>query len=134
MQIASSARWTGRLCASASLYTATDWMPSSRQARMMRTAISPRFAMTTFSIGVTVGTPGRARNDCRPDRRHARRGSRTDRPGARRPRRLRAAPPRTRVDVIDLEAEMRLGRGLRAAVMKRDDAAVGGELGPRWRL
>src|SRR5438093_11197364 len=36
--------------------------------------------------------------------------------------------------VIDLEAELRLGRGLRAAVMKRDDAGVGGELGPRWRL
>src|SRR5512132_1033666 len=49
MQIASSARCTGRLCASASLYTRTDWMPSSRQARMTLSAISPRLAMRTLS-------------------------------------------------------------------------------------
>src|ERR1051325_2242742 len=49
MQIASSARWTGRLWASASLDTTTDWIPSSRSARMTRTAISPRFAMRTLS-------------------------------------------------------------------------------------
>src|SRR5438046_10419631 len=49
MQIASSAEWTGRLCASASLYTTTLWIPSSRQARMTRSAISPRFAMRILS-------------------------------------------------------------------------------------
>src|SRR5205809_4377153 len=49
MQIASSARCTGRLWASASLYTSTDWIPSSRQARMTRSAISPLFAMRTLS-------------------------------------------------------------------------------------
>src|SRR5258708_12097828 len=49
MQIASSAEWTGRLCASASLYTTTLWIPSSRHARMTRRAISPRFAMRILS-------------------------------------------------------------------------------------
>src|SRR2546421_2006486 len=49
MQTASSARCTGRLCPSASLYTTTDWMPSSRQARITRSAISPRLAMRTLS-------------------------------------------------------------------------------------
>src|SRR6267142_2049460 len=49
MQIASSARCTGRLCASASLYTRTDWMPSSRHARITRRAISPRLAMMYLS-------------------------------------------------------------------------------------
>src|ERR671935_743806 len=49
MHTASSARCTGRLCASASLYTTTDWMPSSRRARMTRSAISPRLAMRTLS-------------------------------------------------------------------------------------
>src|SRR5438876_816942 len=49
MQMASSAEWTGRLCASASLYTTTVWVPSSRHARMTRSAISPRFAMRILS-------------------------------------------------------------------------------------
>src|ERR1700687_3947558 len=49
MQMASSAEWTGRLCASASLYTTTVWIPSSRHARMTRSAISPRFAMRILS-------------------------------------------------------------------------------------
>src|SRR5256885_13904499 len=49
MQMASSAEWTGRLCASASLYTTTLWIPSSRHARMTRNAISPRFAMRILS-------------------------------------------------------------------------------------
>src|SRR5688572_27338801 len=49
MQIASSARCTGRLCASASLYTTTVWIPSSRHARMTRSAISPRLAMRILS-------------------------------------------------------------------------------------
>src|SRR6267378_2552569 len=48
-QIASSARCTGRLCASASLYTSTVWMPSSRHARITRSAISPRLAMRILS-------------------------------------------------------------------------------------
>src|SRR5258708_24632716 len=49
MQMASSAEWTGRLCASASLYTTTLWIPSSRHARMTRSAISPRLAMRILS-------------------------------------------------------------------------------------
>src|SRR6266571_4844410 len=49
MQMASSAEWTGRLCTSASLYTTTLWIPSSRHARMTRSAISPRFAMRILS-------------------------------------------------------------------------------------
>src|SRR3954469_10849259 len=66
MQMASSARCTGRLCASASLYTSTDWIPSSRQARITRRAISPRLAMRTLSKdrkrllhGLHVGHIGR---------------------------------------------------------------------------
>src|SRR6266550_5115727 len=47
--MASSERCTGRLCASASLYTSTVWMPSSRQARMIRSAISPRLAIRILS-------------------------------------------------------------------------------------
>src|SRR5437588_12651595 len=49
MQIASSAEWTGRLGTPASLYTTTLWIPSSRHARMTRSAISPRFAMRILS-------------------------------------------------------------------------------------
>src|SRR5258708_18195197 len=68
MQMASSAEWTGRLCASASLYTTTLWMPSSRHARMTRSAISPRFAIRTLSKemerllqSLHVGHVGRSR-------------------------------------------------------------------------
>src|ERR1700704_6075399 len=49
MQMASSAEWTGRLCASGPPYTTTLWIPSSRHARMTRSAISPRFAMRILS-------------------------------------------------------------------------------------
>src|SRR5215207_2986228 len=45
MCAASSASRTCGARASASLYTATDAMPSSRHARMMRRAISPRLAI-----------------------------------------------------------------------------------------
>src|ERR1700761_4894267 len=48
MQIASSAKRTWRLLRSASEYTATVRMPSSRQAEITRSAISPRFAIRTF--------------------------------------------------------------------------------------
>jgi len=48
MQKASSASLTCRELRSASEYTATVRTPNSWQARMMRTAISPRFAMRTF--------------------------------------------------------------------------------------
>src|SRR5512143_4052314 len=48
MFTASSASRTCGARASASLYTATDATPSSRQARMTRNAISPRLAMSTF--------------------------------------------------------------------------------------
>src|SRR6185437_16028467 len=49
MAIASSARRTARLSRSASLNTATVFKPSSRAAWMMRTAISPRLAMSSLS-------------------------------------------------------------------------------------
>src|SRR5947209_16464872 len=48
MQIAWSAKRTWELLRSASEYTATVWMPSSLQAVMTRTAISPRLAMRIF--------------------------------------------------------------------------------------
>ena len=38
--------------ASGSVYTATEAMPSSCAARMMRIAISPRLAIITFLMGV----------------------------------------------------------------------------------
>src|SRR5262245_24714708 len=48
MHTDSSASRTCRLSRSASLNTATVAIRSSRQARMMRRAISPRFAISTF--------------------------------------------------------------------------------------
>src|SRR5687767_1202401 len=48
MQTSSSANRTCSDSRSASEYTATVWMPSSRQARMTRSAISPRLATRTF--------------------------------------------------------------------------------------
>src|SRR5467141_2896868 len=45
MQSDSSANFTCSEFASAVEWTATVWMPSSRAARMMRSAISARFAM-----------------------------------------------------------------------------------------
>src|SRR3989449_2172196 len=48
MQMSSSANLTCRESASAVEYTATVWMPSSRQAQMMRRAISPRLAIRIF--------------------------------------------------------------------------------------
>src|SRR3954451_1966767 len=48
MQTASSARRVCRHSSSAWLYTATVAIPSSRQARITRTAISPRLAMRIF--------------------------------------------------------------------------------------
>src|SRR3954464_13182433 len=49
MHTLSSASRTCMASASAVECTATVWMPSSRQARWMRSAISPRLAMRTFS-------------------------------------------------------------------------------------
>src|SRR5512146_805109 len=49
MQTVSSASRTCLRLWSAVEWTATVLMPSSRQARRMRSAISPRLAMTTFS-------------------------------------------------------------------------------------
>src|ERR1700761_5638195 len=49
MQTLSSARRTCMASASAVECTATVLMPSSLQARRMRSAISPRLAMTSFS-------------------------------------------------------------------------------------
>src|SRR5262245_8372593 len=48
MATASSASATKGHARSASEYTATDRMPSERQARMMRRAISPRLATRTL--------------------------------------------------------------------------------------
>src|SRR5215213_3542292 len=48
MHTSSSAKRTCRLSRSASEYTATVRIPSSRQARMTRRAISPRLAINTF--------------------------------------------------------------------------------------
>src|SRR5512143_1822254 len=48
MHTSSSAKRTCSDSRSASLYTATVSMPSSRQARMTRRAISPRLAIRTF--------------------------------------------------------------------------------------
>src|SRR5690554_4969737 len=48
MQTLSSAMRTCMAWASAVECTATVWMPSSLQARWMRSAISPRFAIRTF--------------------------------------------------------------------------------------
>src|SRR6266850_1752668 len=54
MQMSSSANLTCRESASAVEYTATVWMPSSRQAQMIRRAISPRLAIRIFlNIGRT---------------------------------------------------------------------------------
>src|SRR5664279_2469272 len=49
MHTVSSASSTCLVLKSAVECTATVFMPSSRQARRMRRAISPRLAMTTFS-------------------------------------------------------------------------------------
>src|SRR5262245_41699350 len=49
MQTDSSARRTCMASLSAVEWTATVWMPISRQARWMRSAISPRFAIRTLS-------------------------------------------------------------------------------------
>src|SRR5579885_2054716 len=49
MHTLSSASRTCIASASAVECTATVWMPSSRQARWMRSAISPRLAMRIFS-------------------------------------------------------------------------------------
>ena len=48
MQTSSSAKRTCSEFSSASEYTATVLMPSSRQAKMMRSAISPRLATRIF--------------------------------------------------------------------------------------
>src|SRR5688572_21960978 len=48
MRTSSSAYRTCRACSSASEYTATVLMPSSRHATIMRMAISPRFAIRIF--------------------------------------------------------------------------------------
>src|SRR4029453_10781408 len=48
MQMSSPAKRTCSACSSASEYTATVLMPSSRQAWITRMAISPRFAIRIF--------------------------------------------------------------------------------------
>src|SRR6516225_2320982 len=54
MHTLSSANLTCSAFESAVECTATDWMPSSRQARMTRSAISPRFAIKIF---LNIGLP-----------------------------------------------------------------------------
>src|SRR5437762_1464102 len=58
MQTASSARRVWRHSSSAWLYTATVPIPSSRQARITRTAISPRLAMRIFLNIQSLLMPG----------------------------------------------------------------------------
>src|SRR5881628_672121 len=57
MGYASSARRTWSASRSASLYTATADIPRSRQARMTRTAISPRFATRILRKGAVSSGP-----------------------------------------------------------------------------
>src|SRR5579864_1625873 len=59
MHTVSSARRTCIACVSAVECTATVLMPSSRQARWMRNAISPRLAINTFSNIQRVQAAGR---------------------------------------------------------------------------
>src|SRR4051794_6689021 len=56
MQTSSSAKRTCSELSSASEYTATVRMPSSRHAQMIRSAISPRFAIRIF---LNIGGSGR---------------------------------------------------------------------------
>src|SRR5215471_12128038 len=51
-----SASRTCRAPRSQSEYTATVGIPSSRHARMTRTAISPRFAISTFIASIVIGS------------------------------------------------------------------------------
>ena len=67
MHTLSSARRTCMASASAVEWTATVWMPISRQARWMRSAISPRLAIRTFSN--MAGGPGFGARPTRPDQR-----------------------------------------------------------------
>src|SRR5918994_6847222 len=57
MQTSSSANRTWSEFSSASEYTATVLMPSSRQAQMIRSAISPRLAMRIF-LNMSGGLDG----------------------------------------------------------------------------
>src|SRR3989442_16038604 len=65
MQMSSSANLTCRESASAVEYTATVWIPSSRQAQMIRKAISPRLAIRIFlNMGSgSLRSRGRGRAD-----------------------------------------------------------------------
>src|SRR6478609_2472322 len=58
MQMSSSANRTCSACSSASEYTATVLMPSSRQATRIRSAISPRLAMRIFLNMWLLGADG----------------------------------------------------------------------------
>src|SRR5262249_48741715 len=70
MWTAWSASRTCRAPRSQSEYTATAGIPSSRHARMTRTAISPRFAISTFTTSFCHGVHGthgvRAAAPCHP--------------------------------------------------------------------
>src|SRR5262245_4324232 len=69
MQMSSSANLTCRESASAVEYTATVWMPSSRQAQMMRSAISPRLAIRIFLNMEGVGACSCRRGLSNPEQR-----------------------------------------------------------------
>src|ERR1700710_2975741 len=58
-----SAMRAARLSVSASLQPSTVSKPSSRAARMMRTAISPRFAINTFLIVRVISDTSRIDHD-----------------------------------------------------------------------
>src|SRR6266542_3947439 len=57
MQTSSSAKRTCSDSRSASEYTATVWTPSSRHARITRSAISPRLAIRIF-LNIPFGESG----------------------------------------------------------------------------
>src|SRR5271154_6547645 len=63
MQMASSASWTWSDWTSASEYTARVLIPSSRHARTIRRAISPRLAMRIFWIIQFEDSPSNPRRE-----------------------------------------------------------------------
>src|SRR6516164_6158048 len=122
MRTASSASRTCGAPASASLYTATARTPSSRHARTMRSAISPRLAMSTLSnIGLRGGGEdggeGRARELRAPDERVAQAPLRVDEER----RRMRDVP---RVEPDGMPDAVALDHGAVLIAAERERVAV----------
>src|SRR6516225_2941017 len=121
MRTASSASRTCGAPASASLYTATARTPSSRHARTMRSAISPRLAMSTLSnIQLRGGEDGgerRARELRAPDERVAQAPLRVDEER----RRMRDVP---RVEPDGMPDAVALDHGAVLIAAERERVAV----------